>query len=130
MIGVLVRDNDNRVVAILEGSNSNIIDASTPSGQTFHESVTVDKSRMRYAYYDGSTVTYTKTQSEIDTDTAWIELRRDRDALLLSSDFTQAPDGPLADAKKVEWATYRQALRDLPSNTTDPANPTWPSKPT
>jgi|14BtaG_2_1085337.scaffolds.fasta_scaffold12946_2 hypothetical protein len=130
MIGVLVRDNDNRVVAILEGSNSNIIDASTPSGQTFHENVTVDKSRMRYAYYDGSTVTYTKTQSEIDADTAWIELRRDRDALLLSSDFTQTPDGPLTDAKKAEWATYRQALRDLPSNTTDPANPTWPSKPT
>ena len=130
MIGVLVRDNDNRIVAIIEGSNSNIIAASTPSGQTFYENVTVDKARMRYAYYDGSTVTYIKTQSEIDTDAAWIELRRDRDALLLSSDYTQTPDSPLSDAKKAEWATYRQALRDLPSNTTDPANPTWPSKPT
>ena len=27
------------------------------------------------------------------------------------------------------WKTYRQALRDLPSNTSDPANPTWPTKP-
>ena len=130
MIGVLVRDNDNRIVAIIEGSNSNIIAASTPSGQTFYENVTVDKARMRYAYYDGSTVTYIKTQSEIDTDAAWIELRRDRDALLLSSDYTQTPDSPLSDSKKQEWATYRQALRDLPSNTTDPVNPTWPSKPT
>lgn len=130
MIGVLVRSSDNRIVAIIENEDADGIAASTPSGQTFHENVTVDKSRMRYAYYDGSTVTYTKTQSEIDTDTAWIELRRDRDALLLSSDYTQTPDGPLTDAKKAEWATYRQALRDLPSNTTDPANPTWPSKPT
>lgn len=130
MIGVLVRNSDNRIVAIIENEDADGIAASTPSGQTFYENVAVDKSRMRYAYYDGSTVTYTKTQSEIDTDTAWVELRRDRDALLLSSDFTQAPDGPLTDAKKTEWATYRQALRDLPSNTSDPANPTWPSKPT
>ena len=130
MIGVLVRDSDNRIVAIIENEDADGIAASTPSGQTFYENVTVDKNRMRYAYYDGSTVTYTKTQSEIDTDTAWVELRRDRDALLLSSDYTQTSDGPLTDAKKTEWATYRQALRDLPSNTTDPANPTWPSKPT
>jgi hypothetical protein len=25
------------------------------------------------------------------------------------------PDSPLSDAKKTEWATYRQQLRDLPS---------------
>ena len=30
---------------------------------------------------------------------------------------------------KTPWATYRQALRDLPANTSDPANPTWPTKP-
>ena len=28
-----------------------------------------------------------------------------------------------------EWKTYRQSLRDLPANTSDPANPTWPTKP-
>ena len=27
------------------------------------------------------------------------------------------------------WKTYRQALRDLPAKTTDPTNPTWPTKP-
>jgi hypothetical protein len=52
-----------------------------------------------------------------------------RDALLASSDWTQAVDSPLSDAKKAEWATYRQQLRDLPANTTDPANPTWPTPP-
>ena len=27
------------------------------------------------------------------------------------------------------WIDYRQALRDLPANTVDPANPVWPVKP-
>ena len=51
-------------------------------------------------------------------------LRRRRQVDLSSSDWTQAADSPLSDAKKAEWATYRQQLRDLPANTTDPANPT------
>jgi hypothetical protein len=57
------------------------------------------------------------------------KLRGQRDALLASSDWTQAADSPLSDAKKAEWATYRQQLRDLPANTSDPANPTWPTPP-
>jgi hypothetical protein len=38
------------------------------------------------------------------------------------SDWTQTEDSPLTDAKKAEWATYRQALRDLPSQYTDSDN--------
>jgi len=30
---------------------------------------------------------------------------------------------------KQAWIDYRQALRDLPSNTTDPENPVWPIAP-
>lgn len=56
-------------------------------------------------------------------------LRSERNELLNLSDWTQVPDSPLTDAKKTEWATYRQALRDLPSTTTDFANPNWPSQP-
>ena len=56
-------------------------------------------------------------------------VRGGRDELLKSSDWTQAVDSPLSDAKKAEWATYRQQLRDLPANTSDPANPTWPTPP-
>ena len=73
-----------------------------------------------------------KPQSEIDAakaETDWRILRGERNALLAATDWTQAVDAPLTDAKKAEWATYRSALRSLPDNTTDPANPTWPSKP-
>ena len=43
-------------------------------------------------------------------------LRLKRDALLTESDWTQVNDSPLTDAKKAEWSTYRQELRDLPSS--------------
>ena len=56
-------------------------------------------------------------------------LRKDRDKALIASDWTQFNDSPLTDAKKQEWATYRQALRDLPQNTEDPSAPLWPTKP-
>ena len=59
----------------------------------------------------------------------WMKLRSERDNLLLSSDFTQLGDIGLSDSKKAEWITYRKALRDLPANTSDPANPNWPTKP-
>ena len=59
----------------------------------------------------------------------WQMLRNQRDDKLLLCDWTQGNDTPLGSSKKTEWATYRQALRDLPSNTSDPKNPTWPTEP-
>ena len=59
-------------------------------------------------------------------------LRDQRDHLLSISDWTQAADSPLSDAKKAEWATYRQALRDLPSNyaeLNDYDDVVWPTRP-
>ena len=56
-------------------------------------------------------------------------LRQLRNRLLIESDWTQFADSPLTDSKKTEWKTYRQQLRDLPANTSDPADPTWPTKP-
>jgi len=40
-------------------------------------------------------------------------LRAVRNHLLSSSDWTQLPDSPLTESKRVEWATYRQALRNI-----------------
>jgi hypothetical protein len=57
-------------------------------------------------------------------------LRRRRNAVLANCDWVviraTSTDTPVPD----EWKTYMQALRDLPSNTEDPANPVWPSIPT
>ena len=42
--------------------------------------------------------------------------RSERNRLLTDTDWTQITDSPLTSEKKTEWANYRQALRDLPTN--------------
>lgn len=59
-------------------------------------------------------------------DTQWPVVRRQRDALLAQSDWTQLPDVPLA--TKETWAIYRQALRDVTLQP-DPFSVVWPVAP-
>ena len=60
-------------------------------------------------------------------------LRMFRTMLLQDCDWTVGVDSPLSDSKKAEWQTYRQALRDLPTQYPGPIasqdDITWPSKP-
>ena len=61
----------------------------------------------------------------ISIEQAIAEMKFQRAERLLESDWTQGADSPLSSSKKTEWATYRQALRDLP--TADPI--VWPTEP-
>ncbi len=49
-----------------------------------------------------------------------------RNKKLAKCDWTQAPDSPLSDEKKKEWATYRQKLRDLTKTVTPKFLPNSP----
>lgn len=61
-------------------------------------------------------------------DSAMAQLRATRNALLTACDWTQTPDNP--SAKKADWATYRQALRDFPATVSDArVNVEWPRNP-
>jgi hypothetical protein len=62
---------------------------------------------------------------ELNAENAWKSLRTERNKLLVETDYFANTDVTMPDAMR----TYRQALRDLPANTTDPANPVWPTKP-
>ena len=57
--------------------------------------------------------------SEQNKKQAQIDLTAQRNSLLQSSDWTQVIDNPFTDANKIEWQTYRQTLRDLPTAYTD-----------
>ena len=70
------------------------------------------ESELEAAYADGATAR------------AWSALRTKRNRLLTETDFHAMSDNTMADNMKA----YRKALRDLPAST-DPANPTWPTKP-
>ena len=71
----------------------------------------------------------TEQQLSIQIEAAWVELRKLRTNALAESDWTQIRDVTLSEEKANEWLAYRQALRDLPSNTEDPTNPVWPVAP-
>lgn len=61
----------------------------------------------------------------------WEELRLQRNQLLMSTDYLFLRDyQDLTPEKETVWRAYRQALRDLPTNTIDPSTPEWPIKPT
>ena len=90
----------------------------------------------RYHITDGVKTAYTaEEEAERDleeaawaagaNDRAFEELRMKRNMLLDQSDWRGMSDLTMSDA----WKTYRQALRDLPANTADPANPVWPDEP-
>ena len=53
-------------------------------------------------------------------------IRDQRNSLLSSSDWTQLAD---ATVDKAAWATYRQALRDIPQQAEFPYNVTFPVTP-
>ena len=62
---------------------------------------------------------------EVAAEQALSSLRSKRNQLLTETDYLALSDSTLTD----EMRSYRQALRDLPANTEDPANPVWPTKP-
>ena len=57
------------------------------------------------------------------------ELRQERNRRLAEVDWVFSTDYQIEDTLYKEWLAYRKALRDLPSVTEDPVNPTWPEKP-
>ena len=61
--------------------------------------------------------------------TQWAVVRSDRDARLAACDWTQVADSPLDEVTQAAWATYRQELRDVPADNSDPYNIAWPVAP-
>jgi hypothetical protein len=82
-------------------------------------------------YTDDEGVTHTAAEQQaayvqrIDDEQA-TRVRADRDKRLADTDWTQVADAPV-DASA--WATYRQSLRDVPSQNGFPHEVTWPEKP-
>ena len=58
-------------------------------------------------------------------DEQWGRIRIERNAKLIASDWTQLPD---ASADSATWAMYRQALRDITTQS-NPFSIVWPESP-
>jgi hypothetical protein len=59
----------------------------------------------------------------------WWAVRAERDDLLYGCDWTQITGAPLDASEVTAWATYRQDLRDVPDDQSDPYNILWPTPP-
>jgi hypothetical protein len=65
-------------------------------------------------------------EANIENDWLFERIRLWRTAELAASDWTQVAD---SQADKAAWATYRQALRDLPASNKDPKKIKFPTRP-
>ena len=79
-----------------------------------------DDTTTQDTYVDGVVVTHTTVFP-----LTWDDIRERRNALLAASDYTQVADAP---GDTAAWATYRQALRDVPTQS-DVDNIIWPQEP-
>lgn len=67
------------------------------------------------------------TEPVISDETKWEQIRIERNALLDESDYTQMSDYNLN--TKIEWAEYRQTLRDITDVFHNPGDMVWPMSP-
>lgn len=72
---------------------------------------------LSFTLHDNGTCTFSVNEQANESRNNFLleSVRRERDLRLLNSDWTQLNNATLDDAKKSEWETYRQNLRDLPS---------------
>lgn len=55
--------------------------------------------------------------------------RIQRDGMIAACDWTQIPDSPLTTIQRTAWATYREALRNVPAQAGFPGAIDWPAAP-
>ena len=72
---------------------------------------------------------FTKTW-EFDSITARLEIDIHRKQLLQESDWTDTVSAQTRLTNYAEWQTYRQALRDIPTQKGYPTDIVWPTPPT
>lgn len=88
------------------------------------------ENRLQVNTYDIDVEAFKTAIAGVDLDVETKEsnlkiIRENRDKLLEETDWMANSDVTITD----DWKTYRQALRDLPATTSDPANPTYPTPP-
>ena len=91
---------------------------------TFNESGHIHEGHYHLKWDGSKIVKDDDALTACQTAEKWKDVRRDRNRKLEETDYLALKDNTLS----TEMSTYRQALRDVPTQT-DPDDITWPSKP-
>ena len=89
----------------------------------------------RFKVVNGVRSQYTaeeEAQADADAEASDLDMgsvRPQRNTMLHDSDWTQLGDAALGDHTAEEWATHRQALRDLPQTYSRVSEVVWPNDP-
>ena len=93
------------------------------------EEVAPIKSTDNGVYYQTRIIiTMNDEEIAVRTQQEWSMVRAQRNGKLAMCDWTQFSDVPMSDVKTAEWVSYRQALRDITTQS-DPFNINWPVSP-
>lgn len=125
----IYKNSDGSILRCITTTADNIA-ANIPSG---YSSIEGSSHPKKHVVTSGSIVS--KSDSDItayDTLKASNVVRAERDRLLSVDIDTLNPIrwNALSSTKQTEWATYRQALLDIPDQAGFPNSVTWPTKPT
>ena len=107
-------------------TENNVVDVIT----TLDYTVPTQKLTKVDAYVEGGKVYNVRVESTTAEEQAnlisaeWSQVRMERNMLLQQTDWRASSDLTLSD----DWKDYRQALRDIPTQS-DPFNITWPVAP-
>jgi hypothetical protein len=110
----------------LQEQNCKIINYFKPHDKETQKLVSVQPYLENDEVYGVEVQPITEQEQQAKTNAKAAELRNQRNHLISASDWTQLADSP---ADKAAWATYRQALRDIPQQEGFPSNVTWPTPP-
>ena len=104
--------------------------SSQPDLGTFEKVVEVTPVKDEYGRWRQTWAVEPMTDEEVAarTEQEWHRVRNERGRKLALSDWTQLADAPLTNIETQEWASYRQALRDITTQS-DPFNIQWPTAP-
>jgi len=115
--------NDVTKIATIENNGSILIDDSLEINHYPGETILTDYVSGLYCF-DGTVWSEYLTKTQV-----WNEIRTVRNQKLKDSDWTQFSDVVLDPVLKQEWITYRQTLRDITSQSTNPYDIIWPLAP-
>jgi len=136
MNNISTYDSTGRITSSLrlyEGADFNFYAQNQPYIMGYFDALeyyVVNETAVKFPPQPDNTIwDWTTKQWVPDPTTAIFEMTRKRERLLIDSDWTQIPNGPLTSEKQEAWATYRQALRDIPEQSGYPLNIVWPTPP-